>query len=562
MYYDPEFYCYLKRKNAHELLFCYRWLLLDLKREFPFEDALRSLEVIWSSIPPKFTIDLPLYDVESKYHPVETVKVSSFSNHPNIEKFCNDLNSRIRRGRFDEEIFNRKLEAEPDDKSSSLESSVRHVRKSRIDDDMNLSSGRGSMSASLSSERSPVVNRPLRKIRFLPQLLSTDSHDIESPEDEDISFTGKYAMPPKFIEKQLSIDYEEQNRRIKDRRREEKFTGSFESEELRRVRSFDSDDGNRSRKSSLGSLSPKRRAQLARFHSSGKVRMLMRQKNYSTESDAAEPKRRISVDQYDGQELIAHCNGESDYAFDYQNWRPPVGLARSASFDSLRGSQYFTPVGSYHRQDSQETDSTYKSTDGRMMNSFDTESRSSSCSSLVILSSNGLVLDYPHSSPLTSSQASFRPVLPSPSELDSSNAFMLFTCLTLLLQHRDTIMNRNYDLNEIAMFFDSMVRKHKVTPALETARQLFHSYLSQWHRTSMEEAEDAELRATFSKFPVLHPEIPQPNHSLPHQPILQSTQSNYHQQQLQHHHYTQHHANNHSNIHNYRQQQHQPDLML
>ena len=149
-----------------------------------------------------------------------------------------------------------------------------------------------------------------------------------------------------------------------------------------------------------------------------------------------------------------------------------------------------TPVGSLDRQESQETNSTYKTNEDGMTNSFDTGSRSSSCSSLVILSSNGLVLDYPTASPLTSSQAAFRPVLPSPSDLDSNNAFMLFLCLTLLLQHRDTIMNRNYDLNEIAMYFDSLVRKHKVTTALETARQLFHSYLSQWHRTSLEEADD------------------------------------------------------------------------
>ena len=148
MYYDPEFYCYLKRKNAHELFFCYRWLLLDLKREFPFEDALRSLEVIWSSIPPQISPDLLLFDVESRYHPIDSIKVSSFTNHPNIDKFCNDLNSRIRRGRFDEEIFNRKLEAECDEKTSSLDTSTGNTRRSRIEEDLNTSSGRGSMSAS------------------------------------------------------------------------------------------------------------------------------------------------------------------------------------------------------------------------------------------------------------------------------------------------------------------------------------------------------------------------------------------------------------------------------
>ena len=34
LYYDPEFYAYLKLRHADDLLFCYRWLLLELKREF------------------------------------------------------------------------------------------------------------------------------------------------------------------------------------------------------------------------------------------------------------------------------------------------------------------------------------------------------------------------------------------------------------------------------------------------------------------------------------------------------------------------------------------------
>lgn len=50
-YYDPEFFEYLKLQQADDLLFCYRWLLLEMKREFAFEDALRMLEVLWSSLP-------------------------------------------------------------------------------------------------------------------------------------------------------------------------------------------------------------------------------------------------------------------------------------------------------------------------------------------------------------------------------------------------------------------------------------------------------------------------------------------------------------------------------
>lgn len=51
-FYDPTFHEYLREMSADDLLFCYRWLLLDLKREFSFDDALILMEVMWASLPP------------------------------------------------------------------------------------------------------------------------------------------------------------------------------------------------------------------------------------------------------------------------------------------------------------------------------------------------------------------------------------------------------------------------------------------------------------------------------------------------------------------------------
>lgn len=64
-HYDPEFYEYLKCQQADDLLFCYRWLLLEMKREFAFDDSLRMLEVLWSALPAEPpTKELSLFEKE------------------------------------------------------------------------------------------------------------------------------------------------------------------------------------------------------------------------------------------------------------------------------------------------------------------------------------------------------------------------------------------------------------------------------------------------------------------------------------------------------------------
>uniref|UniRef100_A0A1B0EZQ1 Uncharacterized protein n=1 Tax=Phlebotomus papatasi TaxID=29031 RepID=A0A1B0EZQ1_PHLPP len=83
-HYDPEFYEYLKAQQADDLLFCYRWLLLEMKREFAFEDSLRMLEVLWSSLPsdpPEK--ELHLFEKEFEVTPeISTPSISSILRTP------------------------------------------------------------------------------------------------------------------------------------------------------------------------------------------------------------------------------------------------------------------------------------------------------------------------------------------------------------------------------------------------------------------------------------------------------------------------------------------------
>lgn len=67
--------------------------------------------------------------------------------------------------------------------------------------------------------------------------------------------------------------------------------------------------------------------------------------------------------------------------------------------------------------------------------------------------------------------------LPPPNEFGGGNPFLMFLCLTLLLQHRNYVMKSNMDYNEMAMHFDKMVRKHNVTRVLNQARRMYADYL-------------------------------------------------------------------------------------
>lgn len=42
---DKDLYEFFESSECHDYLFCHRWLLLDFKREFPFQDSLRIFEV-------------------------------------------------------------------------------------------------------------------------------------------------------------------------------------------------------------------------------------------------------------------------------------------------------------------------------------------------------------------------------------------------------------------------------------------------------------------------------------------------------------------------------------
>jgi hypothetical protein len=45
----PEFYAFLQARELTNMLFCYRWILLDFRREFTREEVFQLWETVWSN---------------------------------------------------------------------------------------------------------------------------------------------------------------------------------------------------------------------------------------------------------------------------------------------------------------------------------------------------------------------------------------------------------------------------------------------------------------------------------------------------------------------------------
>jgi len=46
---DPELYEYFRERNCTNMFFCFRWVLIQFKREFNFNTIMRLWEVLWSN---------------------------------------------------------------------------------------------------------------------------------------------------------------------------------------------------------------------------------------------------------------------------------------------------------------------------------------------------------------------------------------------------------------------------------------------------------------------------------------------------------------------------------
>ncbi|KAL7884989.1 hypothetical protein AOLI_G00077590 [Acnodon oligacanthus] len=437
-YSDPEFYTYLVSKGADDLFFCYRWLLLELKREFAFDDALRMLEVTWSSLPP----DPPETEVELLGPPLETDQPLSLDN-----------------GRQSSD--NDELEKDHTERQRK-----RHMlRPSREEADGG------------------------RNLSFEVERKEEKASKMESEEEYSVPTVGKCDAPAPPFEKQSSF-------------------GEFKYYSARNEDSFEMNEND----SSDPMLSP------AEFHSThSTLPLTVRQSTEDSEDDPGERQPLISsTDKLSSPEMEERSSPNGQMASPLPpclaNWKngstqssatsPSMSSWRTASPDVPASKSSSSPDKALGRLASSASVS-----NGTGAHSPSTPTGKSGVSSpslgynRSLLSSPVLsfgksqTLPKPFSSNLPSpckppgtgmnspntskSEAGgIKPCsLPPPQEFGKGNPFMLFLCLSILLEHRDHIIKNSLDYNELAMHFDRLVRRHNLGRILQRAKALFADYL-------------------------------------------------------------------------------------
>ncbi|TFY72367.1 hypothetical protein EVG20_g605 [Dentipellis fragilis] len=89
---DPELYRHLEKTDGLNLFFCFRWVLISFKREFPFDDVLRLWEVLWTDY---YTNDFVLFVALAVLESHRDVIVRYLVEFDEILKYCNELSMTI-----------------------------------------------------------------------------------------------------------------------------------------------------------------------------------------------------------------------------------------------------------------------------------------------------------------------------------------------------------------------------------------------------------------------------------------------------------------------------------
>lgn len=436
-YSDPEFYSYLVSRGADDLFFCYRWLLLELKREFAFDDALRMLEVTWSSLPP----DPPETEVELLGPPVENDETVSFRDKA-VENCLGD------------------------DKELKEKQRRRHMlRPSREEPDM-------SRNAVIEENNVEVKDVGCGEEREggeydVPQVMMENADLQVTPFERQTSF-GEFKYYSARNEDSFHMEDAEQPQDL--------VSSESVTSTQRRQSTVDSEDDPGERTPLIQNCdngfslmpSPSLFPSGLPIWKSGPSGSPTSSASPSSWPDASpdSPPKSTSPSTTNGSEALPRTV-------------PKVSTSSAQVLSSTGINSPTTPT--VKTSVASPTHVQNRSLLSSPILSFGRGPSLSGRSSSNNLLSPGSKSPSTAANTPSSSKAettSIKPCsLPPPQEFGKGNPFMLFLCLSILLEHRDHIIKNSLDYNELAMHFDRLVRRHNLSRVLQRAKALFADYL-------------------------------------------------------------------------------------
>ncbi|EFN70357.1 TBC1 domain family member 25 [Camponotus floridanus] len=495
-HYDPDFYAYLKSHQADDLLFCYRWLLLEMKREFALDDALRMLEVLWAALPASPpTGELSLAEVpfpppspppspnvkhirENAYTKVcairrqsssasiaASIKRKTLSMEDSTQQSATEINGETKRSNSPYEAFS---DSENDFTSTKNKKNTESTEK-----------------YSLSTDSIPVKSKRSNLLELKDRLSS--NKEIKNSEQSDNS-EKKCARVVKNLNEFLN--FTSLNR--------SKVTPSDAEPELRRVSSESgvirvlrdepsSPDDSTDFFPMTTSMTRELRLELESLDR----QVFGLSPPSELQCDCVLSKRESDLPESETETELARCSPAADVFV----WENPLHTLQQKHhpttpdeqaeleydgeiLEDQNGVKSVTPIRLLKCTTRSESASDSEGTESWHQNPPVSESPTKQQQQQSIQEQCEEVTELTNLIPAGTSEDQLgENSLPPPHEFGGGNPFLMFLCITLLLQHRDFVMRNQMDYNEMAMHFDKMIRRHNVIRVLNQARQLFAGYL-------------------------------------------------------------------------------------
>ncbi|XP_050453509.1 TBC1 domain family member 25 isoform X2 [Cataglyphis hispanica] len=496
-HYDPDFYAYLKSHQADDLLFCYRWLLLEMKREFALDDALRMLEVLWAALPatpPTGELSLAEVPFPPPSPPpspnVKHIRENAYTKVCAIRRQSSSASiaASIKRRTFSTEDSTLQSATEVNGETKRCNSPYEAFSDSE-NDLTNTKNKKNTESTEkcLSTDSIPVKSKRSNLFELKDRLSISNKEQIKNNEQSDNSGEKKCARVVKNLNEFLN--FTSLNR--------SKVTPSDVEPELRRVSSESGvirvlrDEPNSPDDSTdffpmTTSMTRELRLELESLDR----QVFGLSPPSELQCDCVLSKRENELPESETETELARCSPAADVFV----WENPLHTLQQKHhpttpdeqaeleydgeiLEDQNGVKSVTPIRllkctirSESASDSEGTESWHQNpvseSPTKQQQQQSVQEQCEEATELTNLIPAG-----------TSEDQLGESSLPPPHEFGGGNPFLMFLCITLLLQHRDFVMRNQMDYNEMAMHFDKMIRRHNVIRVLNQARQLFAGYL-------------------------------------------------------------------------------------